>query len=304
MGLEETIKEASKKLGFSFCGIAKAEQLEQLRPFYSGFIAKDGHAGFNYLKNHVEKRLNPELVFGGTKSVIALMMNYYPAEIIPPEDNFIISKYAYGKDYHPIMRDRMNLLVSFLQSQTSDFQAKSFVDSGPVPEKFWAQRCGVGWQGKNTLIINKSAGSFFFIGIIFTNIALKPDVAESDHCGDCRRCIDACPTGALHEPYQLDIRKCISYYTIEKKEPLPQELAKNLNDRIFGCDICQDVCPYNRFSKPNSEPGFTPSAGLPEMKKNDWINLTEETFHRMFSGTPIERTGYEQFMRNIQKCEI
>ncbi|MCX6279536.1 MAG: tRNA epoxyqueuosine(34) reductase QueG [Bacteroidetes bacterium] len=297
---ERSISEEALRLGFSFCGFARNESLENLRSFYTDFIRQKDHAGFTYLENFLEKRLNPDLVLKGTRSVIALLMNYYPAEIIPEEDNFIIAKYAYGKDYHRIMRQKMEMMVNFLEKPGIEVKAKSFVDSGAALEKVWAQRCGVGWQGKNTLIINKTAGSFFFIGIIFTNLELIPDASETDHCGDCRRCVEACPTGALNSPYQLDIRKCISYYTIEKKEETPAYLRGKLKDRIFGCDICQDVCPYNRLSKPHAFPGFSPSSELTGMKKNDWLHLTPEIFNRLFSGTAVERTGYLHFMKTIR----
>ena len=303
MGIEGKIKALAFECGFSFCGIARAEPLEHLRPFYDDFIARGGYAGFSYLKDHAEKRLNPELVFRGARSVIALLMNYFPVQIIPTEDNFTISKYAYGLQYQRIMRERMQTVVNFIRAEHPGADAKAFVDSGPVLEKAWGQRCGVGWQGKNTLLISKTAGSFFFAGIIFTNLELAPDVPETDHCGDCRRCVDACPTGALHTPYQLDIRRCISYYTIEKKEEMPAFIANKLDGRIYGCDACQDVCPYNRFAQPGTLPEFSPSPELLAMRKPGWLGLTPESFKAIFAGTPLERTGFTKMTANMQACQ-
>jgi epoxyqueuosine reductase len=296
---ESMIKTEALRLGFSFCGIAQNNSLEHLRPFYTGFIGRNGHAGMKYLESYFEKRMHPELVLSGTKSVIALLMNYFPPEIIPEKDNFIIAKYAYGADYHHLMRARLNALIHFMQLSAGPVQARAFVDSGPVLEKEWARQCGVGWQGKNTLIINKSAGSFFFIGIILTDLELDPDPPETDHCGTCSNCVTACPTGALDTPYQLDIPKCISYITIESRDDIPIEMKRKLNDRIYGCDICQDVCPYNRFSAPHQVPEFLPSETLLKFRKHDWIGLTGPDFDRIFADSPVKRVGYPRFKRGF-----
>jgi len=267
---------------------------------YTEFIRRNGHISLGYLEASLEKRLHPELLLEGTKSVIVLMMNYYPLRVIPQSDNFVISKHAYGRDYHVLIRERLTELISFLNSIRGDARAKAFVDSGPVLEKAWPQRCGLGWQGKNSLVINKSTGSFHYIGIILTELILEPDQPETDHCGACEKCVKACPTGALDTPYQLDIRRCISYHTIESKEEIPDEIKDKLNDRIYGCDICQDVCPYNRFAVPHSVPEFIPSGSLMDMRKNDWIALTEPDFDRIFAGSPVKRIAYPRFMRNIR----
>ena len=219
----EQIRAEALQLGFSFCGIAKNQPLEELRPFYTAFVQRGGQAGLEYLKTHLEKRLHPELVMEKTRTVVAVMMNYYPQQVIPETDNFILAKYAYGGDYHLIMRERLGKLINFMNSLATDICTRAFVDSGPMLEKAWAQRCGVGWQGKNTLIIHPSAGSFFFIGIILTNLEIEPDIPAKDHCGSCEKCIKACPTGALDTPYQLNIPRCISYLTIESKEEIPGE---------------------------------------------------------------------------------
>jgi len=294
------IKTAAKKLGFSFCGIALAEPLEHKREYYSAFIGEKRHGNLQYLETNLEKRLDPKLILGDVKSVIAVLMNYYPKEILTEEDNYVIAKYAYGKDYHTVLKKKMNDLIRFLDAQYPGLKAKTFVDSGPVMEKTWAQQAGIGWQGKNTLLINKTTGSFFFIGIILTNLELEPDQPEKDHCGECTRCIDACPTKAISNPYQLDIMRCISYHTIENKNGIPEEFKGKLHDRIFGCDICQNVCPYNKFASPNHEPDFLPSAALKMMRKKDWPSLTEEEFNTLFKGTPVFRTGYRRLMENIR----
>ena len=294
--INREIKTAALKLGFSFCGITLAEPLENKREYYSEFIRGKGHGIFRNL----EKRLDPKLILDDARSVIAVLLNYYPPEVLPEEDNYIIAKYAYGKDYHAVMKKKMNDLIDFLNAEYPGFKAKAFVDSGPVMEKTWAQQAGVGWQGKNTLLINKNSGSFFFIGIIFTNLELDPDQPGKDHCGECRRCIEACPTGALSQPYQLDISRCISYHTIENKNDIPEELKDKFRDRIYGCDICQDVCPYNRFSKPAIDPTRTPHPDFLQMRKKDWLSLTEEQFNTLFKGTPVYRTGYRRLIENIR----
>ena len=296
----EQIRAEALQLGFSFCGIAKNQPLEELRPFYTAFVQRGGQAGLEYLKTHLEKRLHPELVMEKARTVVAVMMNYYPQQVIPETDNFILAKYAYGGDYHLIMRERLGKLINFMNSLATDICTRAFVDSGPMLEKAWAQRCGVGWQGKNTLIIHPSAGSFFFIGIILTNLEIEPDIPAKDHCGSCEKCIKACPTGALDTPYQLNIPRCISYLTIESKEEIPGELRGRLKDHIYGCDICQDVCPFNRFAIPGTLTEFMPSASLVQLRKKEWLALDETTFERIFENSPVKRAGYARLIRNIR----
>lgn len=297
--LKELIRSEALSLGFSHCGFARNDSFEELRPFYSGFLQNKRHAIFKYLETNLENRLHPELVLEGAKSVIALLMNYFPPDIIPAEDNFIIAKYAYGTDYHKLMRKRLDELIRFMKTSGKNIQAKAFVDSGAVLEKAWAQKCGVGWQGKNTLIINRAEGSFFFIGIILTDLELAPDQPEISHCGTCMACVTACPTGALDMPYQLDIPRCIAYLTIESMEEIPADLKSKLNDRIYGCDICQDVCPYNRSARPHEIPEFLPAEQLVNLRKKDWIALTEDGFDRIFAGSPVKRSGYRRLKRCI-----
>lgn len=297
---ENLIRTCAGEIGFDACGFARCENLEEWRPFYTDFIAREGHAGFAYLKNNLEKRLNPNLILPGTKSVISLLMNYFPPEPDPDGNSCIISKYAWGKDYHAVMKLKMQMLVDEIRKLDPASENRSFADSGVLLEKVWGQRCGVGWQGKNTLLINKLQGSFHFIGIILTTMELEPDSPETDHCGSCTKCIDACPTGALSTPWQLDIRQCISYYTIENKEDVPEELAAKFQNRIFGCDICQDACPWNRFSRTAAEPAFTIKPPWLSWKMEQWLELTQESFRELFAGTAIERTGYEHLMRMIR----
>jgi epoxyqueuosine reductase len=314
----EKIKSFAKNLGFSFCGIAKAEPLTGQKAYNEDFIRRKLHEPFKYLETNLAKRLDPSKIMPDVKSVIAVLLNYYPDTIIPEEDNFIISKYAYGRDYHVVVKKKIDELIEFISSKNLPSpegepacrtgrgpgvrlaKALGFVDSGSVMEKTCAQQCGVGWQGKNTLLINKHAGSFFFIGIILTNLELEPDEPELDHCGTCNKCREACPVGALEQPYRLTISRCIAYHTIESKQPVPEELKGKFHDRIFGCDICQDVCPYNRFSKPSGDPTRTPQSDLLRMRKQDWLSLTEAKFNVVFKGTPVFRTGYIRLMENIR----
>jgi epoxyqueuosine reductase len=297
---ESRIRQYANEIGFNGCGFARCEKLEEWRNFFTGFIARDGHAGFSYLKNNLEKRLNPNLILPGAKSVIALLLNYFPPDPEPENEAFIISKYARGSDYHPVMKSKMKTLVDELLTLNPESENRIFADSGVLSEKVWGQRCGLGWQGKNTLLINKLQGSFHFIGLILTTIELEPDRPETDHCGSCTRCIDACPTGALATPWQLDIRRCISYYTIENKEDVPEELVAKFNNRIFGCDICQDVCPWNRNAQPTGEPAFSLTPPWLSRTKAQWLELTPQMFDQFFRGTTIERTGYEYFMKMIR----
>ena len=297
--MKERIRAEALRIGFNLCGFARNDSLEELRPFYTDFIRRQGHAGLKYLETYFEKRLHPELVLENTKSVIAVLMNYYPPQVIPETDNFIISKYAYGTDYHQVMRLRMNELVNFMKLSGENLQAKAFVDSGAVLEKAWAQKCGVGWQGKNTLLINKSLGSFVFIGIIFTDLEIEPDPPETDRCGTCNACVAACPTGSLEPPGQLNIPLCISYLTIESSEEIAAELKEKLADRVYGCDICQDACPYNRFALPHAVPEFLPSESLMQLRKKEWLDLTETDFNQIFADSPVKRAGYHRLKRSM-----
>jgi epoxyqueuosine reductase len=297
------IKDKALTLGFAFCGFARAVALEEDLAFFNTYLQEKRNAGLDYLAKDPVKRTDPRKVFEGAQTVIVLLMNYFPGETLSSEDNFIISKYGYGKDYHEVMKERAIALTLFMKAEYGSPKTKAFVDSGPVLEKAWAQRCGLGWRGKNTLLIHPSKGSFHFIATILTDLLIEPDLPEKDHCGNCHLCMDACPTGALESPYILTPSKCIAYLTIKEKEDIPRELLDKFHDRIYGCDICQDVCPYNRFSVPHSTPEFFLSEHLKKMRKKDWLNLTETQFDSLFKGSAIHRIGYVKMIKNISNAE-
>ena len=299
MTAKNNIRNKATLLGSSHCGFAQAIPLESQTGFYSDFIRKRCYADLDYLQRYANYRMNPEQVFPGVKTVISLLMNYFPHSIIPEEDNFIISKYAYGKDNHVVMKERIQQMVQFLTGTFPPCRAQGFFDSAKVMEKFWAQRCGVGWQGKNTLIIHKDQGSYFHIGIIFTDLEVDPDQPESDHCGNCEACRRACPTGALHTPYQLDIIRCLAYHTIENRSEIPEGVQGKFHDRIYGCDICQDTCPYNRFARSHKEPDFLPSQEMVAMRKKEWLAMDEVMFNRLFKHSSVSRTGFLTLKRNM-----
>lgn len=298
----QKIKAKALDLGFSFCGFAKAELLEREQDFFTSYLKEKRNARLQYLERDPEKRSDPRLLFEGTQTVIGLLMNYYPDEIITETDNFIISKYAYGKDYHEVLTKRTNALIQFMNEEFGDIKAKLFVDRGPVFEKAWACKCGLGWIGKNTLLINPGRGSFHFIAIVLTDLLIEPDLQETDHCGSCHICMDACPTGALEKPFELNLSKCLSYNTIDNSLGIPDVLKKKLNDRIYGCDICQDVCPYNRFAVPHSIDEFAPGPELKSYRKKDWLQMTEAQFEFLFRHSAIYRIGYKNMMQNIHNA--
>jgi len=287
------------ELGFSACGFAEARPLDDLRDFYRHFLEEGRQATMDYLERYATQRIRPADLLHGVKSVIAVLMNYYPPFLIPEEDNFILSKYAAGKRYPPFIKRKMEPLADLIASLEEGTRSKIYVDSGPVLEKAWAMRCGIGWIGKHTIVVNPGGGSYFYIGIILTTLEIEPDRPETDHCGNCKRCMEACPTGAIDRPYQLNIRRCITYCTTVKNAVMTDEVRNNLKDRIYGCDICQDACPFNRFALPTKETHFHPPEALMTMRKKDWINLGREQFKELFAGTPVEENGYERLMRNI-----
>jgi epoxyqueuosine reductase len=300
----DKIRSKALESGFSFCGFAKAESLDKDMDFFVSYLREKRNAGLDYLAREPEKRTDPRKVFDGAQTVISLLMNYFPGEILATDDNFIISKYGYGRDYHEVMKTRTSFLVKYLIEEHSPAMAKAFVDSGPVLEKAWAQRCGLGWRGKNTLLINPSQGSFHFIATILTDLLIEPDLPEKDHCGNCHLCLDACPTGALEAPYTLTPSKCISYLTIKEKNGISRELLDKFHDRIYGCDICQDVCPFNRFAVPHSTPEFFLPESLKKMRKSDWLKLSREEFELLFRDSAVKRTGYDKLMKNIFSLRV
>jgi epoxyqueuosine reductase len=293
------IKQIAQMLGFSYCGISRAEFLEEEAPRLAEWLSK-GYAGkMNYLENHFDKRLDPTLLVPGAKSVISLVYNYYPERDLARAGEYKIAKYAYGEDYHSVVKAKLREFISRIHEQIGEVHGRVFVDSAPVMERVWANRGGLGWIGKNSLLLSKNMGSFFFLAEIIIDLELEYDGPIKDYCGTCTACMDACPTDAIPEPYVVDGSKCISYFTIELKEEIPADVKGKVENWIFGCDICQDVCPWNRFSKPHQEKGFAPIAALEQFTKKDWQELTEEVFHAIFKNSPVNRTKYEGLKRNI-----
>lgn len=295
------IKTEAIRLGFDVCGVSKAEFLEAEAPRLETWLNRNYHGQMGYMANHFDKRLDPRQLVEGAKSVVTVLLNYYPEQRLPEgPDDLKISKYAYGEDYHFVIKDKLKDLMAFIQEEIGEVGGRVFVDSAPVMDKVWAKRSGAGWVGKHTNLINRDIGSFFFIGELILDLELTPDGPIADYCGTCTRCVDACPTDAITEPYVVDGSKCISYYTIELKEAIPQEVKGQFENWIFGCDICQDVCPWNRFARPHQTPAFTPHPDLPTMKKQDWEEITEEIFRELFRRSAVKRAKLEGLRRNIK----
>lgn len=280
------------------CGISKADFLEDEAPRLENWLNNNRHGQMSYMENHFDKRLDPRLLVAGAKSVISLLLNYYPSEL-QREDSYKISKYAYGQDYHFVIKEKLKELLGAIHDQIGEVSGRAFVDSAPVLDKAWAAKSGLGWIGKNSNLITQKVGSFYFIAELIVDIDLEYDNPTTDHCGTCTACIDACPTQAIIAPYQVDGSKCISYYTIELKDNLPEEAKGKLDDWAFGCDVCQDVCPWNRFSKAHNEPLFNPNPDILSFSKKDWEEITEEVFLKVFKNSPIKRTKFEGMKRNI-----
>jgi epoxyqueuosine reductase len=297
-GNTQLIKQEAQRLGFSFCGISKADFLEEEAPRLEAWLNKNMHGAMGYMANHFDKRLDPRLLVPGAKSVVSLLFNYYP-EYKQPDDKPAISKYAYGEDYHFVVKDKLKQLLDFIQREIGEVDGRAFVDSAPVLDKAWAKKSGLGWLGKNSNLITKQQGSFFFIAELIIDLQLEPDGPIKDYCGTCTACIDACPTEAIIQPYVVDGSKCISYFTIELKEAIPVKYEGKFENWVFGCDVCQDVCPWNRFSKPNKEPRFAPNEQLLSMSKSDWLELTEDVFKEIARKSPIKRTKLEGMKRNV-----
>lgn len=296
------IKDEALRLGFMSCGISKAGFLEDEAPRLEKWLNENRNGEMQWMENHFDKRLNPTLLVDDAKSVISVLLNYYPHEI-QQEDSYHLSKYAYGQDYHFVIKDKLKHLLQFIKKEIGEVSGRAFVDSAPVLDKAWAAKSGLGWIGKNSNLLSKKTGSFFFIAELIIDLELEYDTPVTDHCGSCTACIDACPTDAIYEPYKVDGSKCISYYTIELKDSIPASERGKFNDWMFGCDICQDVCPWNRFSKPHTEPLFNPHPDLLQMTKEDWKEITKETFQEIFKKTAVKRTKYDGLKRNINFLE-
>ena len=293
------IKSEAQRLGFLSCGISKAGFLEQEAPRLENWLQNQRNGQMAYMENHFDKRLDPTLLVDGAKSVISLLLNYYPSEF-QQSDSYKISKYAFGQDYHFVIKDKLNALLSEMQSFIGEISGRAFVDSAPVLDKAWAAKSGLGWIGKNSNLITKQVGSFYFIAELIIDLELDYDTATTDHCGNCTACIDACPTDAIVAPYVVDGSKCISYFTIELKDNLPEDLKGKFDDWAFGCDVCQDVCPWNKFSKAHSEPLFNPNPTLLAMSKKDFEEITDATFKMVFKNSAVKRTKFEGLKRNIE----
>ncbi len=296
--LSQKIKEETKRLGFLSCGISEVEFLENEAKHLESWLKNDFHGKMKYMENHFDKRLNPALLVDGAKSVISVLLNYFPEKDLFKNEAFKISKYAYGNDYHHVIKEKLNELLQFIETVVgSEINARCFTDSAPVMDKAWAEKSGLGWVGKNGNLLSKTVGSFFFIGEIILDLELEYDLPVSDHCGTCTKCIDACPTEAIIKPNVVDGSKCISYLTIELKDQIiPSEFKGKMDDWIFGCDVCQDVCPWNRFSLSHSTNTFKPHEKLDQV---DFSDLSKEIFNELFKLSAVKRTRFKGLKRNI-----
>ena len=281
------------------CGISKAGFLEQEAPRLERWLNKNMHGEMAYMENHFDKRLDPTLLVPGAKSVVSLLLNYYPDEK-QREDTYKISKYAYGTDYHFVIKDKLKELLDFINANIGEVAGRAFVDSAPVLDKAWAAKSGLGWIGKHSNLLTKQVGSFYFIAELIIDLDLDYDTPVTDHCGSCTACIDACPTNAIVDAHVVDGSKCISYFTIELKNELPSFAQDKMDDWMFGCDVCQDVCPWNRFSKPHNEPLFDPNPEILKYSKSEWKELTQEVFSTLFKKSPVKRTKFKGLERNIK----
>ncbi len=295
------LKEQALDLGFSFVGVAKAGFMEPEARRLEDWLNKGYQGQMGYLENHFDKRVDPTKLVPGAQSVVSLVYNYFPVQKLEVPDAPKLARYAYGQDYHFVVKNKLRELLERLREHIGAVEGRCFVDSAPVLERDWARRAGVGWVGKNTMLIHPRAGSFFFLAELIIDLPLVPDGPLKDYCGTCTRCIDACPTDAIaEEGYEMDGSKCISYLTIELKEAIPEEFQGKMEDWMFGCDICQEVCPWNRFSSPHAEPAFAPHPDLATMTRQDWEEITEETFRRVFKKSAVKRSKFAGLQRNIR----
>jgi epoxyqueuosine reductase len=294
------IKQKALELGFSACGIAAARKLDEEEQRVKEYLQNQYHGSMGYMENHFEKRLDPTLLLPGAKSLVVVLLNYFPHQLQTGNGVPIVSKYAYGTDYHVVIKENLNQLLQFIKTEISPTEGRVFTDSAPVLERAWAVQAGLGWIGKNGLLLNKELGSFFFIGELIIDLELEYDLPfEKEHCGNCNQCLSACPTKALIKPYILDTRRCISYLTIELKEDIPEEFRPLLMNRVFGCDICQDVCPWNQRSIPTNIFEFQPDSRFLNMDSNTWKVMDEETFEQIFHSSALNRAGFKKLKMNI-----
>ncbi len=295
---KQVLTSAAHRLGFQACRVARADFLAEEAPSLDAWLAKGFHGSMAYMENHYDKRLDPRKLVPGAKSVISLAYNYFPEKDLADGEKPRLAKYAYGEDYHRVVKDKLFELLDHLRESLGAIQGRCFVDSAPVMERAWAKRSGLGWVGKNSLLLRKHEGSFFFLAELIVDYDFAPDSPVADHCGTCTRCLDACPTGAIVAPEVVDSSRCISHMTIELHDALPEEHKAVISPWVFGCDICQDVCPWNRHARPNAEPRFSPSE-WPDWTSQDWQELTEETFDRVFGKSALTRRGLEGIRRNL-----
>lgn len=294
------VKSEAKRLGFGYCGISKAEFLEEEAPRLEQWLKNNMQGEMSYMSNHFDKRLDPRILVPGAKSVVSLLLNYFTEEKQSDQNAPKLSMYAYGEDYHTVIKSKLKEFLSTLEAQIgSSVGGRAFVDSAPVMDKAWAKKSGLGWIGKNSNLINKQSGSFFFIAELILDIELQPDNAVGDYCGTCTKCIDACPTDAIVSPYVVDGSKCISYFTIELKNAIPETEKGKFQNWMFGCDICQTVCPWNRFAAPHQEPSFAPKPELLSKSQKEWDEITEDVFQELFRKSAVTRTKFDGLKRNI-----
>ena len=294
------IKAEAKRLGFLSCGVSKANFLEEEAPRLEKWLNNNMHGEMRYMENHFDKRLDPTKLVQDSKSVISLLLNYYPSKLQEDKIAPKISKYAYGTDYHFVVKDKLKKLLNFIHQEIGEAHGRAFVDSAPVLDKAWAAKSGLGWIGKHSNLLTQQVGSFYFIAELIIDLELEYDNPITDHCGSCTACIDACPTEAIVEPFVVDGSKCISYFTIELKNEIPASVKGQFENWMFGCDICQDVCPWNRFSKSHNVPLFDPHPELLSMTQKDWEEITEEVFQKIFKKSAVKRTKFSGLQRNIQ----
>ena len=296
----ERIRAEAQRLGFSFIGFAKAEQMDEEARRLETWLNKNYHGKMGYMENHFDKRIDPRKLVDGAKTVVTLMHNYYNPDEQTELDAPKIAKYAYGEDYHHVLKNKLHTLTDFITENIGAVNGRAFVDSAPVLERDWARRSGAGWVGKNTLLIHPKAGSYFFLAELIIDLELVYDTPIKDYCGTCTRCIDACPTEAISpQGYIMDGSKCISYLTIELREDIPDNFKPQMQNWAFGCDICQQVCPWNRFSEPHNEPAFLPHDEMLKMTKTEWQDITEAVFQKLFKKSAVKRAKYEKFKKNI-----
>ncbi len=303
--LTRELKAEARRLGFDACGLAEAVRLDEDARRLEEWLLAGRHAGMMWMENHFEKRVDPRRLVEGARSVISVLHNYYqPYERSPDQSVAKISRYAWGDDYHRVMKDKLFELFAWLDERVGGVAGRAFVDSAPVLDKAWARQSGLGWMGKHTNLISRSMGSYFFIGELIVDVPLAYDHPVADYCGSCTRCIEACPTGAIYEPYAVDANRCISYWTIEHRgDHIPESISKNLQNWVFGCDICQDVCPWNKFKKPTAEAAYGPRPGLPNTPIGEWLELDLEAFRERFRQSPVKRAKYEGFLRNLRAAQ-